>query len=50
VDTEFGEMRCGTPEALAWLRQWMSWARAHLSGMIAWAWDDWEGGCKNGGS
>jgi endoglucanase len=48
VNDEFGELQCGDPPAIAWLDQWMSYARTHGFSMLAWAWDVWQVGCPGG--
>ena len=48
VDDEFGEMECGEPSALAWLRTWMSYATRHGFSMLAWSWNARQDECSAG--
>jgi endoglucanase len=48
VDDEFGEMQCGEPSALAWLRTWMSYATRHGFSMLAWSWNAKQDECSQG--
>lgn len=48
VDDEFGEMECGEPSALAWLRAWMSYATRHEFSILAWSWNVKQDECSQG--